>query len=58
MVTCGGCALWHAGSEHVGKDDVDADVSAQDIMFGCKSEETELCHASHTPHDNSFEEEI
>ena len=35
-VTCGGCALWHAGSEHVGKDDVDVDVSAQDTMFGCK----------------------
>ena len=42
-----GCALQHAGSEHVGKVDVDVDAGAQDIMFGCESEETELCHLSH-----------
>ena len=29
--TRGGCALWHAGSERAGKEDVDADVSAQDV---------------------------
>ena len=58
MVTCGGCALCHAGREHVGKDDVDVDAGAQDIMFRCESEETELCHASHTLDGNSFEEEI
>ena len=32
----------------VSEDDVDVDAGAQDVMFGCESEDTELCHASHT----------
>ena len=40
MVTCGGCALQQAGSEHVGKDDLDVEGEAQDIMFGREGEET------------------
>ena len=41
----------------VSEDDVDVDAGAQDVMFGCESEDTELCHASHTLDGNSFEEE-
>ena len=58
MVTCGGCVLWHAGGEHLGKDDVDVDAGVQDIMCGYVSEEPDLCHVSHTPDGNSFEEEV
>ena len=43
---------------HAGKDDVDVDAGAQDIMFGGVSEQIGLRHASHTPDGNSFEEEI
>ena len=43
----------------VGNDDFDVVAGAQDIMFGCGSDETELCHASHTLDGYSlFEEEI
>ena len=31
---------------------------AQDMMVGCVSDETELCHASHTLDGYSLEEEI
>ena len=57
MVSCGDCVLQHAGSEHAGKDDADVDTVTQDVMFGCASVGIDLCHASHTPDDNSFEQE-
>ena len=64
MVSCGGCVLRHFGSEHAGKDgvdasedDVDVDAGTQDIVFGCASVVIVPCHASHTPDGNSFEQE-
>ena len=49
--------LKHAGSEHAGEDDADVDTGIQDFVFGCASVGIDLCHASHTTDDNSFEEE-
>ena len=52
-----GVLWWLRPDGHASKDDVDVDAGAQDIMFGCVSEQVGLRHVSHTPDGNSFEEE-
>ena len=54
MVVCvhGACR-----SVHVDRNDADVNAGGPRHHVGVR-EETELCHVSHTPDSNSFEEEI